>query len=622
MNQTVKDISRMLSERAEDICQKLLPGGKKNGAEWECDSIAGNKGKSLKVRLSGDRAGVWADFATGSDSGDLLDLWAASRGVTLSAAIVEAKEYLGIREPRFEPTRKTYVKPKQKPAPSGDAVTRYLSNERKLLPETIERFKIGSSRNGEWIVFPSHSPTGELLNAKHIAIARDESGKKQVSTERDCAPSLFGWQAFKGGRVVVITEGEIDAMTVHQYGIAALSVPFGAGRGNKNEWIDFEWENLAQFETIYLCYDSDEAGQSCVEEVARRLGIHRCRSVKLHWKDPNEGLQNGMPEEEFLACLSESKSFDPPEIRSPLEFRERVQSYFYPSEDQKNAVLLPVLFHRKIGFRPGELTIWTGCNSHGKSVMIGQVMIGAAVRDMKIAIASMEMRPEQTLGRMLKQFWACGLPSAEEINRGLEWMSGRIWIYDLMGNVPTSKLMELLEFSVRRHGVSHFVIDSLMKCDVGGEDYDGQRRFLNEAVTFAKNHNCHIHLIAHPRKHDEEKPIGRIAVSGSGDISNQADNVVSVWRNKAKERNEKTWTERDCVVLCDKQRETGWEGYIDLDFWKKQEQYIMPGQNPQLTKYHEWAFNRPPDEPEQLPSVVADVELPGSWSETYEEVTT
>ena len=590
MNQTVKEIALMLAARADDVCQKLLPGGKRNGSEWECDSLAGNKGKSLKVRLSGDRAGIWADFATGEDSGDLIDLWAAVKGIPLADAIKEAKEYLGIHEPRFEPVKKSYAKPKITPAPLESEAKRYLAWERKLSKETLERFKIGTSGGGAFITLPSYSPSGELLQIKHLGVKRDQDGKKIIRTEKDCAPSLFGWQAFKGGRVVVITEGEIDAMTMSQYGLQALSVPFGAGKGNKNDWIDYEWDNLAQFETIFLCYDNDEAGQSCVEEVARRVGIHRCKTLKLPFKDANECLQKGMSEDDLADCIATAKTFDPPEIRSPMDFKERVQSYFYPSEEKQNAILNPALFRRNIWFRPGELTIWSGCNSHGKTLIVGQIMILAATCGMNVAIASMEMRPEQTLGRMLRQFWAKEMPATDEINKGLDWMAGKIWIYDLMGNVATKKLMDLLEFSVRRHRVAHFVIDSLMKCDVGGEDYDGQRRFLNDAVTFAKNHDCHIHLVAHPRKHDEEKPIGRVAISGSGDIANQADNVLTVWRNKAKERDEKSWSEYDCVVLCDKQRETGWEGYIDLHFFKKSGQYVLPGKDCGPTKFHDWAF--------------------------------
>lgn len=588
MNQDIRQIAQMLADRAEDVCHHLLPGGKKNGGEWECGSTAGEKGKSCKVRLSGDRAGVWCDFSNGEDKGDMIDLWKSSRNVTMGEAIKEAKGWLGIKEPVFEPPRKTYARPKLKPDLIAERALKYLMSERKLLRSTLIAFKVGTSSGGEFMAFPSYDAAGQLLNVKHIGVDRDHDGKKVVRTERDCAPALFGWQAFGGGRTIAITEGEIDALTMNQYGIPALSVPFGSGNGKKNDWIDFEWDNLAQFETIYLCYDNDAAGQSSVEEVAKRLGIHRCRSVILPHKDANECLQQGITDDEIEVCLHQSKTFDPPEIRSPMEFRDRVQAYFYPTKEDEAKVYTPIIFKKKVSFRPGELTVWTGCNSHGKSVMIGQIMIGAVLKGMPVAIASMEMRPEQTLGRMIKQFWATPLPPPSDLNRALDWMSGKLWIYDLLGNVATTKLLELAEFSVRRHGVRHFIIDSLMKCDVGNDDYDGQRRFLNTLTTFGRNHNCHMHVIAHPRKHDEERPIGRVAVSGSGDISNQADNVLSVWRNKAKERHEPAWTERDAIVLCDKQRETGWEGYIELEFLKQIEQFMIPGDG--AKKYHESAF--------------------------------
>jgi twinkle protein len=223
---------------------------------------------------------------------------------------------------------------------------------------------------------------------------------------------------------------------------------------------------------------------------------------------------------------------------------------------------------------------------------------------------------------MLRQFWAERRPTEEQIARALEWLSGKVWIYDLMGNVATDKILSLQEFSTRRHNVTHFVIDSLMKCNVDGDDYNAQRKFLNEAATFAKRNDCHTHIIAHPRKGDEEKPVNRFCISGSGDISNQADNIVSVWRNKAKERNEKTWSKYDAVILCDKQRETGWEGYITLDFAKNIEQYLVPGQ--EATKYFEWAFKpEPQDEQEQInfdeppppePPPTYDTPLPSSWA--------
>ena len=582
MIHSVKEIATMLAGQAESVCAHLLPGGKRNGAEWEAGSIAGEKGKSLKVRLTGDRAGVWCDFAGGDESGDLLDLWAASRNIKLADAIQEAKKWLNISEPTHEPQKKSYAKPVKKEILSlGNDAQEYLMQERGLEKEILIRFKIGETKDGKYLSLPSYNPAGEILNVKYLGIARDKDGKKDIRTEGGCAPSLFGWQAFKGGRILTITEGEIDAMTMTQYGHAALSVPFGAGKKNKNEWIDFEWENLEQFETIFLCYDNDEAGQGCVEEVARRLGIHRCRSIKLPFKDPNECLQKGVDAFEIQECYREAISFEPPEIRQPIAFLDRVTEYFHPASGTEVG-FKPAMFGGKITFRPGELTLWTGCNSHGKSSALGQIAIAAAVLDQRTAIASMEMRAEKTLGRLLRQFWVEKCPTKGEIERGLAWMTGKIWIYDLMGNVPRLKLLELLEYTVRRYQVFHFVIDSLMKCDIDGDDHNAQRRFLNDAVTFANRNLCHVHLVAHPRKHDEARPVDRSGISGTGDIPNQADNVLSWWRNKAKERGKKTemWTEADAICMVDKQRETGWEGDIHLSFHKFCEQYSQPDKAP------------------------------------------
>jgi twinkle protein len=131
--------------------------------------------------------------------------------------------------------------------------------------------------------------------------------------------------------------------------------------------------------------------------------------------------------------------------------------------------------------------------------------------------------------------------------------------------------MELLLYARARHNIDHFVIDSLMKLDLSGEDYDAQRAFLNDLTGFAIKTGCHVHLVAHPRKgSDEAARPGKLDIKGSSDIFNQVDNVVSVWRNKAKEDRRTTGkaeeSEPDSIIYCDKQRLTGWEGSTRLWF--------------------------------------------------------
>ena len=57
----------------------LLPNGVFRGDKFYVGDVQGNKGKSMVVELTGSKAGLWHDFATG-EGGDLFDLWSAVTG--------------------------------------------------------------------------------------------------------------------------------------------------------------------------------------------------------------------------------------------------------------------------------------------------------------------------------------------------------------------------------------------------------------------------------------------------------------------------------------------------------------------------------------------------------------
>lgn len=152
--------------------------------------------------------------------------------------------------------------------------------------------------------------------------------------EGDCEPCLFGWQALDSKvRSVVLCEGEIDCMSYSQYGVNALSVPFGGGKGAKQQWIEFEFHNLDRFEEIWISMDNDEVGQEAAREIASRLGEHRCRMVKLPRKDINECLMEGITEDVIWQCLEGAVFFDPEELYSAREFYQTPST---PSTESSN----------------------------------------------------------------------------------------------------------------------------------------------------------------------------------------------------------------------------------------------------------------------------------------------
>ena len=315
---TVREIANRLAQQAETVASYLLPNGRRDGLCWVAGSIHGDEGKSLKVVLSGEKVGRWMDHADDSHHGDLLDLWADTKGLSTAEAIREAKDYLGIHDavkaspaPQRRIVEKKTVVPETQAGVTAlkadGAVYRYLVEERKLQPEVLKRFKM-AEMNGNVIVFPYLAPDGSRVMIKYLPLERKEG--KHPWTSKDSAKTLFGWQTLpEDCKTVVITEGEIDAMTLAGFGIPALSIPFGAGKQSQVEWIENDLERLKQFEKIIVWMDDDEAGHVTAPVIAQRLGIERCRlALASHGcNDPNEMLQKGCEEADFRECLEAAK---------------------------------------------------------------------------------------------------------------------------------------------------------------------------------------------------------------------------------------------------------------------------------------------------------------------------
>ncbi len=278
------------------------------------------------------------------------------------------------------------------------------------------------------------------------------------------------------------------------------------------------------------------------------------------------------------------------------ELIERIQNPHRP-----NHRLMPWRkTHGLIQFRPGEVTVWGGANGNGKSLVTGQVALSLCAQDERICIASFEMKPMKTLERMGRQ-WSgfnpgdpafCGSVEARDelvklYEQFAEWTDKRLWLYDQQGTVTTSQVCAVVRYCAKELGVTQFFVDSLMKCVSGEDDYNGQKAFVDELTAIARDYSMHIHLVHHIKKPDSEdaKP-NKYQYKGSGAITDQVDNVISVWRNKSKERKREQGgdvneNDPDTLLICDKQRNGEWEGSIGLWYDRNSQQFVAaPGAEP------------------------------------------
>lgn len=91
-----KEVEAEALPRLDGVLCQLFPNGRRDGHEFRIGSLVGEKGNSLGIHLSGKKAGVWADFATGESGRGLISLIAASRGLTHYEAAHLLADTLGI----------------------------------------------------------------------------------------------------------------------------------------------------------------------------------------------------------------------------------------------------------------------------------------------------------------------------------------------------------------------------------------------------------------------------------------------------------------------------------------------------------------------------------------------
>ncbi len=252
---------------------------------------------------------------------------------------------------------------------------------------------------------------------------------------------------------------------------------------------------------------------------------------------------------------------------------ETIGAFYPPPDTQASPRPLWEKAAAKIEFRPGEVSLWAGINGHGKSMMLSQVTLDLMVQSEKVLVLSFEMRPARQMLRMSRQAHASEIPPVAFIENFHRWTDGRLWMYDHTGSIQWEKVLAVMRYAQKRFGITQFIVDSLMKCVRGDDDYNAQKDFVNDLCTFAQARRVHVHLVHHVRKGESEGNIpGKFDVKGAGSIADQVDNAFIVWRNKKAERADPT--KPSALLKCDKQRNGEWEGQLGFWFDPQSMQYL------------------------------------------------
>ena len=197
---------------------------------------------------------------------------------------------------------------------------------------------------------------------------------------------------------------------------------------------------------------------------------------------------------------------------------------------------------RIIGFNKGEVTMWSGLNSSGKSSILGQIELEAINDGYKVAVWSGELTPNRFKNWIVQQ--AAGrnnvLPSKFNnvyyVGKGItnkidNWLYDKFLLYNNEYGSKVKLLLSDMKEAILENGIDMIVLDNLMCLDLSYDKFnknDVQGDFIRSLCGFAKDNNVHIHIVAHPRK--SVGFLRKLDISGSADLSNAVDNVIIIHR--------------------------------------------------------------------------------------------
>lgn len=456
---------------------------------------------------------------------------------------------------------------KTEPIKPKPAAVAYLES-RGISSGTTEKYQITvQTKNENVLVFPFLDAAGVMQFVKYRKTDFDrEKDTAKEWCEANCKPILFGmYQCNPGNKTLIMTEGQIDSLSVAESGIEnAVSVPTGK---NGFTWVPYCWDWLQQFETLIIFGDNENGSITLLDDMKRRFR-GTIKAVKQQdykgCKDANELLQKYG--KEAVRRAVERAECVPVQRIIRLSDVKTVDLFSLPKISTGFKTLDKVLAG---GIYLGQTVIVTGKRGDGKSTFTSQILVNALDQGIRVLAYSGEL-PDYFFKRWM-DFQAAGKHNVidraaengsisyfvtnEKISKIEEWYNERAYLYD---NQSTSDdeledLLQTIEKAVQQYEIQFVLLDNLMTAlDVGMsvDLYRAQSKFVDKLVKMAKRLQVAVILVVHPRKNrfgndDTDE------VSGSADITNKVDIVMTYKRNLASFEN----AER--VVTVSKNRLTG-----------------------------------------------------------------
>lgn len=386
--------------------------------------------------------------------------------------------------------------------------------------------------------------------------------------------SLFGMDVFSAGsaKAITITEGELDAMSLHQITGGPVVSIRGASSAKTDCLKAFAY--LDSFEKIYLAFDNDEAGEKACAQVAPLFDFNKIYHVKFSkYKDANEYLEAGASEE-LKRIWWNSKRFLPEGVHSTFaEFKDII------GKDRRKPtfeVPFKTLQEMTFGLFSGEVFLITALEGVGKTEII-RAMEYKLLKETDVNIGTLHL--EEDKARQLKGLAGLELKtpvhlptsnvSQDEIVKALEGVvkkDDRLHLYSHFGSDDPDVILQMIRFLVAHCGCRVVFLDHITMVVTGlfGED---ERRALDYISTrlamMVKELDFCLVMVSHVNDDDKTR--------GSRNISK----IAGTWVHLSRDLESPSESDRNTTSLILKKNRLGARTGFAGDLYFDEETFIL-----------------------------------------------
>jgi twinkle protein len=362
--------------------------------------------------------------------------------------------------------------------------------------------------------------------------------------------TLFGQQLWRdGGKTVILTEGEIDCLSVskvqnNRYPV--VSVPSGATSAKKYIKQELEW--LSKFENIVLMFDNDEAGTKASIECANILPVKKVKIARLPAKDPSDLLQKGQATK-LYDCIWEAKAYTPQGIIEGVDTKDLLlkDDFVESVPYQWNG-----LNSKLGGIRRGELVLITAGSGTGKSQVCREIAYHLINQKQKVGYIALE----ESVKRSVRGIVSVGLNklihlpqvkeklTEEEIVAEWNKIKDYVCFYDHFGSSDTEDLMNRIRYMVQSLDCKTIILDHISIVISGLADGD-ERRLIDNTMTqlrkLVEEVKCAMFVVSHLKRpegklgHEEGVQTSLSHLRGSHSLAQLSDAVIGFERNQQDE---------------------------------------------------------------------------------------